>query len=86
MTLLPRNDMTKLYYFFNHQKCKSTLAMDADDFADLIEEPIPQNVMADEEGCPGHCANIESLEKCYNECHNASFRRLLLDRIKKKKI
>jgi len=86
MTILPRNGTTKLYFFFNHEKCRSTLAISADDFADLIEEQIPQKVMAGEEECPGHCTNIESLEKCENECHNAPFRRLLLDRIKKKKI
>jgi len=86
MTFMPREHSPDLYFFFNHEKCGSTLAMKSDDFADLIKEPIPEIDMAGEKGCPGHCTSIDRLEKCENECRNAPFRRILLERLKKKKI
>jgi hypothetical protein len=85
MSLLPRKGTKQLYFYFNHKKCESTLMMDAEDFSDLIKEPIPQQVMAGEAECPLHCAHIEDLEECEHECRNAPFRRLLLDQIMKKK-
>ena len=86
MTTAPAEDSVRVYYYFNHLKCKSTLAMDAEDFAGLIEEPIPASTMTGEEKCPGHCTRIQELDKCDNECRNAPFRRLLVDRIMRKDI
>jgi hypothetical protein len=84
MMFLPNEtESTQPYFFFNHMKCKSTLALDADDFADLIEEPIPRQIMVGEEECPQHCTKIDDLEACHNECHNAPFRRLFVNHIMK---
>jgi hypothetical protein len=77
---------TPLYFFFNHLECKSTIVVDADAFADLIEEPIPEGSLHGEEQCPRHCVKLEDLETCENECHNAPFRRLFIDRMVKKNI
>ena len=61
-------------FFFNHAGCESTLAINVREFADLIEEPIPESVLAGSEDCPRHCITIEDLETCDLECHNAPFR------------
>jgi hypothetical protein len=34
-------DPPGIFYFFNHMTCESTLAVDVEEFRDLIEEPIP---------------------------------------------
>jgi len=32
---------SQVLYFFNHETCRNTLAIEVERFADLIEEPIP---------------------------------------------
>jgi len=73
-------------FFFNHSGCESTLAIDVREFADLIEEPIPATLLTGTDECPGRCVTIEDLEACELECHNAPFRRFLLNRIMTKDI
>ncbi len=85
MTFLPHENSRRVYYFFNHASCRTTLAVDSDRFADLIEEPIPQNIMAGEKECKNHCTRLEDLEKCSTECRNAPFRRYFLDHLLKKR-
>lgn len=86
MTITDLKDVSRAYYFFNHLKCQSTLAINVEDFSNLVEETIPPQVKAGEEGCTGHCIRIEDLDACDNECHNAPFRRLLIERILKKDV
>jgi hypothetical protein len=84
LTFLPDGDSENVYYFFNHTTCKSTLAVDSEDFADLIEGPVPPTVKAREEECEGHCTRKEDLEVCSVECRNAPFRRFFIDHLLKK--
>ena len=74
----------RVYYFFNHVECESTLAIHVEEFADLIEEPIPPSNLASVSNCPGLCRTIEELEACDLECQNAPFRRFLLERLMEK--
>ena len=86
MSFLPGQDAFRAYYFFNHTACKTTLTINSEDFAVLIEEPIPSNINAGEDGCPNHCAKKEDLEVCSCECRNAPFRRFFVDHILNRKI
>ena len=86
ISLPPSFDSLHAYYFFNHTTCKTTLMVSSEAFVDLVEEPIPSNVNAGEESCPGHCAKTEDLEVCSAECRNAPFRRFFIDRILNKKL
>ncbi len=77
----PGDRSSKAYYFFNHDTCKTTLLINSEEFADLIEEPIPSVIRKGEKECKGHCARKEDLEICVAECRNAPFRRFFVERI-----
>ena len=86
MTFAPGVESSRLYYFFNHVPCQSTLAIDAAEFTDLIGEPISDHVEAGGDDCPKHCTVITDLEACSIECRNAPYRRFLINHVLKKKI
>lgn len=86
LMFLPDEESNNVYYFFNHNTCKSTLAIDSDDFADLMEEPVPSVVKRGEEECEGHCSKKDDLEICSAECRNAPFRRFFVNHLLKKRV
>jgi hypothetical protein len=45
-------------------------------FQNMIEEPIPEAVLAGGENCSRHCIDLNDFLECDVECHNAPFRRL----------
>jgi hypothetical protein len=47
----PNLDPYHAYYFFNHLACQITLMISSEDFADLIEEPIPSRYNTGKEDC-----------------------------------
>ncbi|RJP71985.1 MAG: hypothetical protein C4532_06830 [Candidatus Abyssobacteria bacterium SURF_17] len=86
ITFMPKNDHVRLYFFFTHSACRTTLAVNAKEFEDLLEEPIPSKTLTGTKDCPLHCTNIEDLEMCTLECRNAPYRRFLIDRLLKRTI
>lgn len=74
------------YYYFNHGTCQTTLVVDSEDFADLIETSIPPTIKAGTPECKGHCTKKKSLELCSTQCRNAPFRRFFIEHILAKKI
>jgi hypothetical protein len=81
-----RESDRQVLFFFNHERCGNTLAIEVSSFADLIEEPVCQHSMLGTRECEGKCAEIKNLLACEAECRNAPFRRLLADRIVKRDI
>jgi hypothetical protein len=79
-------DEPRVYYFFNHVKCESTLAIDVEEFADLIEEPIPSSNLRGARECPKLCRTVHELEACDLDCYNAPYRRFLFERLMKKDV
>jgi hypothetical protein len=86
ISFAPGESSSRAYFFFNHATCKTTLMIDSEDFADLIEAVIPPRIKAGEKECEGHCTKKEDLETCSAECRNAPFRQFFVDRILKKKL
>ena len=70
-------------YFFDHARCGTTLVLNIRKFEDMIDETIPELTMAGGKNCPRHCADMENLLDCDNECHNAPFRRFAIGVLKK---
>ncbi len=52
---------------FNHS-CRTTLALYAEDFADLYNGPIFKERATGSEKCPGHCLHRGDLEPCPAIC------------------
>lgn len=78
--LLERRSSPHSLFFFTHAPpdCGTTFTLPVDLFADLIEEPLPEDVLAGHIGCPGHCTRLDDLAACDQPCRNAPFRRFLL--------
>ena len=73
-------DSVDSMYFFNHTcaGCGTTFAVPIEVFAGMIDEPIPDQVLAWTPDCGGHCTRLKDLSECDNECANAPFRRFLV--------
>lgn len=67
-------------YYFNHEcpACGSTFVVSVLEFLPLIEETVPEEVLAGLEPCEGHCTRIDDLAACGAPCRYAPFRRFLL--------
>lgn len=61
---------------FNH-RCKSTLALSAEDFADLYDGPMFEKNVLGTDSCPGHCLHEKNMKPCPIECECAYVRNVL---------
>jgi hypothetical protein len=68
------------YYHFNHvcDRCGTTFLLPVLEFLPLIQEPVPNLVLAGTEDCERHCYDIKDLRTCDQPCMYAPFRRHLL--------
>lgn len=73
-------DFENNLYYFNHEcpHCGSTMVVSVLAFLPLIDEPIPEDILAGRERCEGHCMRIDDLAACQSACKYAPFRRFLL--------
>jgi hypothetical protein len=67
-------------FLFNHEPCKSTLAVKAKRFIDLVKGPIFVERMTGTEECPGYCLHKTELRPCPAKCECAHVRNVL-DRV-----
>lgn len=67
-------------FLFNHESCKSTLAVKAKRFIDLVTGPIFVERMTGREECPGYCLHKNELRPCPAKCECAHVRNVL-DRV-----
>lgn len=70
-------------YCFTHTRwsCRTTFGLPVVTFREEIGERIPTQCLDGTAACGGHCARIEDLELCENECALAPYRRFLLERL-----
>lgn len=64
-------------FLFNHNTCKTTLAIQARRLKDLYLGPVFKERRAGREECPGYCLRRSELEPCPAECECAWVRGLL---------
>jgi hypothetical protein len=67
-------------FLFNHEPCKSTLAVKAKRFIDLVTGPVFIVRMTGTEECPGYCLHKTELRPCPAKCECAHVRDVL-DRV-----
>jgi len=68
-------------YLFNHilprNKCNGTLGVYVEDFMDLYEGPLYEDLHYGTEECFGHCARVDDLQRCKVKCRNAVAREIV---------
>ena len=64
-------------FLFNHKKCKTTIAIEAEYFTNLYDGPVYVERNTGEEDCPGFCLHQENLEPCPARCECAAIREIL---------
>ncbi|MGE5257238.1 MAG: hypothetical protein ACM3KE_11235 [Hyphomicrobiales bacterium] len=62
---------------FNHDPCKTTLAIRALQLRDLYRGPVFKDRRTGQEDCPGHCLRNSELAPCPTACECAWVRGLL---------
>ena len=67
-------------FLFNHEPCKSTLAVKAKRFIDLATGPVFVERMTGTKECPGYCLHKTELRPCPARCECAHVRDVL-DRV-----
>ncbi len=64
-------------FYFNHESCKTTLALQASLFTDLHDGPIFEKRKTDSDQCPGYCLKQSETRPCKAECECAYVREVL---------
>lgn len=67
-------------FLFNHEPCKTTLAVKAKRFTDLSTGSVFTERMTGTEECPGYCLHKTELSPCPGRCECAYVRNVL-DRV-----
>jgi hypothetical protein len=83
---LDSDDFTFNSFYFNHDapECGTTFTMNVLDFAEYINEPIPQDILTGQPGCERHCSSLTDTRLCRKTCRWAPFRRFM-DALMRKK-
>ncbi|MGZ6141914.1 MAG: hypothetical protein ACXWLM_01190 [Myxococcales bacterium] len=83
MLHLDGEDPSTAMYCFTHTRwsCRTTFGLPVRTFRDDLHEEIPPRCLSGTAACGGHCAHIDDLEICENECALAPYRRFLLERL-----
>jgi hypothetical protein len=64
-------------FYFNHETCKTTLALLASSFTDLYKGPVFKKKKTGSDVCPGHCLKRSVTRPCPVECECAYVREVL---------
>jgi len=62
---------------FNHDACRSTMAMQVVEYADLYGGPVFEDRRAGTRDCPGYCLRADELRPCPVACECAWVRTLV---------
>ena len=65
---------------FNHQACKTTMAIEAREFRDLYEGPVFEKRKQDTAECPNLCLHSNNLRPCPAQCE-CGYIREICDRV-----
>jgi hypothetical protein len=62
-----------------HRKpdCLTTIGIRAGKLRHFYQEPVPTELLAGQNGCPGHCFSADNLEPCNHPCRMAWVRQVL---------
>jgi hypothetical protein len=71
------DDLVLGLLLFNHETCKTTLAIRALQLKDLYVGPVFKDRRTGQEDCPGYCLRNSELSSCPAECECAWVRGLL---------
>ena len=64
-------------FLFNHEVCKTTLAIKAAEFTDLYDGPTFKDRLTDTKDCPGYCLHQSNIQPCPARCECAYVRNVL---------
>jgi hypothetical protein len=70
-------DLEAGMFLFNHDACRTTLAIDASRFTDLYRGPMFTARKTGTEDCPGYCLRTSEVRPCPAECECAYVRDVL---------
>jgi hypothetical protein len=70
-------DLEAGLFLFNHDACRTTLAIDVSRFTDLRRGPTFTARKTETEDCPGYCLHKGELRPCPAECECAHVRDVL---------
>ena len=69
-------DLKAGFFLFNHS-CRTTVAMDVEDFLDLYDGPIFRQRATGGPDCMGYCLHRDELRLCPAQCECAFVREIL---------
>lgn len=74
------NEPNVAYFYFKHEvpDCGASFIVPVAEFREYVREEIPPEVLAESDCCEHHCAKIEDLALCGQNCFNAPFRKFLI--------
>ncbi len=64
-------------FFFHHNLCETTLAIQASQFTDLYDGQVFDTRLTGNEECPGYCLDPNELRICSAKCESAYVREVL---------
>ena len=64
-------------FYFNHESCKTTMALLASLFTDLYDGPVFKERKTGSDECPGYCLQNSETRPCPAECECAYVREVL---------
>jgi hypothetical protein len=64
-------------FLFNHNICKTTLAIEASRFTDLYDGPVFAQPVTGTTACPSYCLRRSELRRCLARCECAYVRDVL---------
>jgi hypothetical protein len=65
------------YFLFNHERCRTTIALRAREFLDLYDGPVFSERRTGSDECPGYCLRSDELARCPVACECAFVREVL---------
>lgn len=73
-------------FYFQHANglCNSSFVIPVAQLIQLIDEPIPENILGGTDKCSAHCTQLDDWAACGQDCYYAPFRRFLINLIKRK--
>lgn len=75
------------YFYFNHNdnNCHSTFMVAAKDFEQFVNPDKSLEIKTGQNGCEGHCLEIEDTFQCDNNCYWVQYRNFISKLMNKKK-
>lgn len=75
------------FYYFNHNtpNCRTTFMIPVYEFDWIINPDKQLQIKTAQQGCEGHCLELEDQSLCSNNCYWSQYRNFIADLMNKKK-